>query len=390
MVQPADTGPGIDRAEDPVRRVLDPLWRGLVGYRVLALGYAGALVSTNYEHYRSPRVAVLVLALMAVWTAVSCLGYLRPPGWFGRFRIALVDLILTVAGVLSTLVVETPARIRGGLPILTTVWSAGPALALALERGALGGLFGAVLIQGAVVAVRGRLGQAELTDVLLIMSAALAVGYAATVLRGAVLRLRRAVALSAALAERERLARSIHDGVLQVLARVRRRGAELGGPAAELGELAGEQEVALRTLMRTGPPVERPAGQLDLATRLAELASAQVTVSVPPAAVVRDEHLVTEVVAAVAAALGNVSEHVGPKAPAWVFLEEVGGQVEVSVRDDGPGIPEGRLAAAEAQGRLGVRQSIVGRIEAVGGRARCTSEPGFGCEWTFQLPGGAR
>ena len=29
---------------------------------------------------------------------------------------------------------------------------------------------------------------------------------------------------------------------------------ELGGPAAELGSLAGEQEVALRTLVITGPP----------------------------------------------------------------------------------------------------------------------------------------
>jgi hypothetical protein len=57
----------------------------------------------------------------------------------------------------------------------------------------------------------------------------------------------------AATAERERLARSIHDSVLQVLARVRKRGAEIGGEAAELAALAGEQEVALRSLVASAP-----------------------------------------------------------------------------------------------------------------------------------------
>jgi 1-acyl-sn-glycerol-3-phosphate acyltransferase len=49
--------------------------------------------------------------------------------------------------------------------------------------------------------------------------------------------------------ERERLARDIHDSVLQVLALVKRRGAGLDGEAGELARLAGEQEAALRTLV---------------------------------------------------------------------------------------------------------------------------------------------
>ena len=53
-----------------------------------------------------------------------------------------------------------------------------------------------------------------------------------------------------AAAERARLARVVHDGVLQVLALVQRRGAEIGGEATELARLAGEQEAALRTLIR--------------------------------------------------------------------------------------------------------------------------------------------
>ena len=52
-----------------------------------------------------------------------------------------------------------------------------------------------------------------------------------------------------AAAERDRLGRSIHDGVLQVLALVQREGQDLGGHAGELAALAGQQEVALRTLL---------------------------------------------------------------------------------------------------------------------------------------------
>jgi signal transduction histidine kinase len=49
----------------------------------------------------------------------------------------------------------------------------------------------------------------------------------------------------AAAAERDRLARPIHGGVLQVLAMVQR-----GQAGSELAALAGEQEVALRNLLR--------------------------------------------------------------------------------------------------------------------------------------------
>ena len=55
---------------------------------------------------------------------------------------------------------------------------------------------------------------------------------------------------SVADAERARLARAVHDGVLQVLALIQRRGRELGGESAELGRMAGEQESALRALIR--------------------------------------------------------------------------------------------------------------------------------------------
>ena len=69
-----------------------------------------------------------------------------------------------------------------------------------------------------------------------------------------------------------------------------------------------------------------------------------------------------ELSAAVGAAPENVRQHCPPKARAWILLEEEPEAVTVTVRDDGPGIAPGRLEQAAGQGRLGVAQSIRGRM----------------------------
>ena len=69
-----------------------------------------------------------------------------------------------------------------------------------------------------------------------------------------------------------------------------------------------------------------------------------------------------------------------------MLVEELPGAVEVSVRDDGPGIPEGRLAEAEAQGRMGVSRSIRGRVGDVGGTLTLDTGPDIGTEWVIRVP----
>ena len=64
-----------------------------------------------------------------------------------------------------------------------------------------------------------------------------------------------------AAAERDRLGRSIHDGVLQVLALVQREGQDLGGHAGELAALAAQQEVALRSLLASEASEANNAGK---------------------------------------------------------------------------------------------------------------------------------
>lgn len=69
-----------------------------------------------------------------------------------------------------------------------------------------------------------------------------------------------------------------------------------------------------------------------------------------------------------------------------MLIEDEGATVTVSIRDEGPGIPEGRLTEAAAQGRLGVSQSIRGRVADVGGTVRIVSAPDAGTEIELTVP----
>ena len=87
---------------------------------------------------------------------------------------------------------------------------------------------------------------------------------------------------------------------------------------------------------------------------------------------------------AVGAAVDNARTHGGTDA--WLLVEDEPDGVTVTVRDDGPGIPEGRLVQAARDGRLGVAQSICGRVRDLGGTVDVHSAPGQGTEVELRVP----
>lgn len=377
---------------DDVEHPLEPFWRGVIAYRVLTLVTVVAVTLYHLPDYASPVGAGAVLAGMAAWTGVTFWGYLGglPGEPDRRGRLAVADVAVSVAAMATTPLIVTDAQLDAGQPGMGSIWTSGAVLACAVGFRVRGGLVAALVISAALVLSKQRFGVLELGDVELLVLAGLTVGFASRVLERTAARLRRLVAEQAADAERERLTRSIHDGVLQVLAHVQRRGAELGGAAAELGRLAGEQEVALRTLLAGGAGHADASGHRDLGAALRTLSSPRVTVSAPAHPLELPAATVDELEGAVRAALSNVVAHAGPDAPAWVLVEAVRDEqgrdaLEVSVRDDGPGIPEGRLAEAEAEGRIGVARSIRGRVEQLGGTLSLDTGPDRGTEWVLRV-----
>jgi signal transduction histidine kinase len=188
-----------------------------------------------------------------------------------------------------------------------------------------------------------------------------------------------------AAAERDRLGRSIHDGVLQVLALVQREGPDLGGQGSELAALAGEQEVALRSLLASAA-TDGKSTATDLRGPLQALAAPAIEVATPAQAVELPSAVTAEVVAAVRAALDNVRKHAGVNARAWILLEDEQDGVRVTVRDDGTGFPPERPAEAAGAGRLGIAQSMRGRIADCGGTTTIDSRAGEGTEVEFWVP----
>ncbi|MEU6670484.1 DUF5931 domain-containing protein [Streptomyces sp. NPDC046727] len=383
-----------------------PLWRALAGYRVLTMLYAIGLCATAYDRFARPWVAVAYYAVLAVWTLATLPKVSGEAACTKRFL--AVDLAVALVGILLTPVADSHQRIADGGPTLPSIWTAGAVLAFAIK----GGWRWAAIASTAVAAVnlveRGHPARDTVHNVILVWVASIAIGYVVEVARASERTLARALEIEAATRERERLARDIHDGVLQVLAMVKRRGAALGGEAAELGRLAGEQEVALRTLVSGGlVPVSRVSedlaagavvravdepddeGPVDLRSLLAPYARARVSLAEPGAPVLLPPAAAREVAAAVGAALDNVRRHAGEGAQAWILVEDEPDEIVVTVRDDGPGIPDGRLAQAEGEGRLGVALSIRGRLRDLGGSAEVVSVPGQGTEVELKVPKGA-
>jgi signal transduction histidine kinase len=364
-----------------------PLWRSIAAFRFASLGYAAILLVTRRDNYSHWGWAWAVLGGMIAWTVVTTIAYSVPER---RTRPLLAaDLVVTAAAVLSSALVQIPRSTHLGVMPVTATWLAGPALAWAVVYGARFGAVAAVMIGACTVLLRHQplSFQGTVLDgpVVLLMAAVL-LGYVSTLTTRAERALQRATEIEAASRERERLARDIHDSVLQVLAMVQRRGAEAGGPAAEIGRLAGEQEAALRALVSGDGRAVLPSGELDLSAILAHEASAEVSVITPADPVLLSERIAEETAAAVRAAIDNVKRHCGDAAKAWVLVDDEGTQVSVTIRDDGPGIPAGRLAAAAAEGRLGVCQSISGRIRDLGGSADIASTPGAGTEVRLRVP----
>ncbi|MGK5679071.1 MacS family sensor histidine kinase [Actinoplanes sp. URMC 104] len=361
-----------------------PLWRAIAVYRIAALTYAAVLVVRNVGDYAHPVLAWPVLAAMAAWTVFTTYAYADPARRHAPLLVA--DQLVAIAALTASIGIVGRGALEAGAPTLAVAWHVAPVISWAVAGGRRAGIAAALTMGATDLIVRAHFDQAATTGTVLMLLAAIAVGYLVRVAEVAQERLERAIELEAATRERERLARDIHDSVLQVLALVKRRGAGLDGEAGELARLAGEQEAALRSLV-AGRQASDPGGDdLDLMALLHPYASPDVTVSGPAGAVTLPARTARELGAAVAAALDNVAKHCAPGTKVYLFVEDQPDEVVVTVRDDGCGIAPDRLAQAAAQGRLGVAQSIRGRIADLGGGVQIVSAPDEGTEVEMTVP----
>ncbi|RJN31687.1 ATP-binding protein [Nesterenkonia natronophila] len=179
---------------------------------------------------------------------------------------------------------------------------------------------------------------------------------------------------AAAEAERADIAAHLHDSVLQTLAMIQKQKSE----PAEVERLARSQERQLRSWLyrqnakATGTLKDQ---LLSVAAELEELHSVPVEV-VTVGESRRRQH--GPLVAATREAILNAIRYAGP---ASVYIESTETEDTVFVRDRGPGFE----VEAIAEDRMGVRESIIGRMNRSGGTARIRSRS-TGTEIQLSMP----
>ncbi len=330
---------------EPVTNLQAPLWRSIAAFRFASLAYATILLGLRSDTYSRWGWAWVILTGMTAWTIFTTVMYASPAR---RTHLLLAaDLAVTALAVLSTALVQYPSLVHQGAMPITATWLAGPALSWAVMAGVRAGATAAIILGACTVALRhlppGKLvSSTDLDGPVVLLMAAMLAGYMNKLTARAEKALQRVTEVESASRERDRLARTIHDSVLQVLAMVQRRGTEIGGAAAEIGRLAGEQEAALRALMTADDHAVPPTGELDLSTLLTRETRPNVSVVTPAAPVLLSERTARETAAAVREALDNVRKHCEESAKAWVLVDDEGPEVNVTIRDDGPGMPPGR------------------------------------------------
>ncbi|MFE9252126.1 PspC domain-containing protein [Streptomyces sp. NPDC007088] len=177
--------------------------------------------------------------------------------------------------------------------------------------------------------------------------------------------------------ERAEVAAHVHDSVLHTLTLIQRNADRPG----EVRRLARAQERDLRQWLYrpegTGKDADEEPAELAEAVREAA-AEIEDKHGVPLEVVVvgdcpLDEPL-TAMMQAAREAMVNAAKYGGGGGAVQVFAEVEDGHVFVSVRDRGPGFdPE-----AVPGDRMGVRESIIGRMRRNGGKAVLRSAPGGG------------
>jgi signal transduction histidine kinase len=176
-------------------------------------------------------------------------------------------------------------------------------------------------------------------------------------------------------AQRAEIAAHLHDSVLQTLAIIQHR----AGPQSEVARLARAQERELRDWLFAGTDPFAGDAATELRTTAGELELAHPVrfevVTVGDAAEISSGALI----GAAREAMLNAARHAGGDVA--VYLEVGEEAVEVFVRDRGAGFD----VDAVAEGRIGVRESIVGRMERAGGQATVRSD-GRGTEVRLRLP----
>ncbi len=341
--------------------------RGVVAFRGLALTWAWVGLVLERDHLDRPWLAVAALVMITLFTLwISVVAFSNRT----VFRADYIALELALG--VGVLVVDGLAYDALRQQSLPWSWPAAGIITAAIVGGVRWGL-----VTSALIGAASFLGESLLRDTLqwkISTASKSALWVLAAVVAGSVARrLRDAEERISIARSREEMARVLHDGVLQTLAVIGRLSTD-----DDLRALAERQEEELRGYLSSQH--DEPASlsvllsqTVDTIRRRHRLAIELVVAEDLPE--IREDS-VRALAGAVGEALTNAAKH-SEGDRVVVFVEPGDDEREVAcfVRDNGTGFD-----VEVTRPGLGVRHSIQGRIEEIGGRVDIESTIGRGTE----------
>lgn len=367
--------------------LIDPTLKGIaLLFRVLGLVWMAVLVIWGVTatpgtlgYIGRPDIAVAALAGAIFWTGVTFWAA-SSDRWIRSPAFSTADWVVAVLVGAASPFAETAELFHGGFPMSWTVVAA-------YSGGLRWALPGSIALGVEQFIVRLEMGRSVSGSMFAIVFPVIAfvAGWGFDKIREhshlrseAEMRLAEAQSEQARLEERAELANRLHDSVLQTLHAIR---VEANNPD-QVRYLARRQE---RELKRT---IEQFLSSHKESFRVALLEArddVEDMHGVAIDAVVKDDLALDDtlgaVIEAAREAMLNAARHSGADV-IDIYSEAAAGLVTVIVRDRGDGFdPDEGLRRGH-----GLANSIVGRVEAVGGKVDITSSPGMGTEITIQVP----
>jgi signal transduction histidine kinase len=368
--------------------LIDPTLKGIaLLFRVLGLVWMALLViygvtarPETQGHIGRPDIALTALAAAILWTGVTFWAA-SSDRWIRSPTFAIVDWVVAALVGVASPFAATGELFHGGFPMSWTVvaaYSGG-------LRWALPGSIGLGLEQFVVRLVGMERGVSGSMFAIVFPFIAFVAGWGFDKLREhsilrseAERRLAEVLSEQARLEERAELANRLHDSVLQTLHAIR---VEAGEPD-QVRYLARRQERELKRTIEQFLSSHKESFRVALLEVRDEVEDMH---GVAIDAVVKDDLALDPTLgAAIEAAreaMLNAARHSGADG-IDVYAESAAGAVTVIVRDRGDGFD---LAEGLRRGH-GLANSILGRVEAVGGTVEINSSPGDGTEVTIRVP----
>lgn len=382
MTPTADPNVGDDASVPPMETTL---LRIVVGFRVVGMVWlivlaVLTLVTEPSEIESTTRTTMVwsTIVIAVVWTAVTtALAYARPRA-LSTWGFLAIDLALAGWVAMTPGLIRTDIFFVGGYPISS------PFL-FATTRG-----MAATVAPALVVAIASAVGvnqaNARALEVIAINSLSplvVAWGFGLIKQQDA----QRRAAEGALAKERTKLARAderaemaahLHDSVLQTLALIQRRAPE----NRDVTRVARRQERELRAWLNGVPTLAAGNTLSSAMIRAAEEVEDEydILVEVSTAGDRQLDDRASGVVLAAREAMKNAARFAGVDR-IFVLSESREDGVTVVVRDQGSGFD----TTTVSEDRRGIRESIVGRLERVGGTATVTSAIGEGTEVELRL-----